>query len=243
MQAENLHLKIEQFEGSELVIRHGEAEKIHHPGPITLSGDFTAPAEFVKKRAIAGAEELDTFLNSACHVLFNKKALSITLVVGEQLPDTITVKGSLKKNPFLDLLKIDNGGHYHYDLLKLIKQKGHYFESRLIHRAFVLALQSFEVKTETTHRDTNDRAGNTEKTRLTKSQSDLAGKEFSLNIPLFEGGEKAKIDLKIEVEPSNGTVLLCIVSETFEEFWDTAVAAQFDAQRPVFEPFVIIDQS
>ncbi|WP_019986483.1 hypothetical protein [Rudanella lutea] len=235
-------IRVESCEGNELIIRHGEAETIHEPKPMGLSGNFNAPAEFVRKRSIPDGVVLDIYPNSACHVLFNKKALSITLVAGEQNRDTITITGRLKKHPFLDSLGLNEKAWNKDALLKTIRFKGNFFADRGVHRELVTRLQRFEVKTSSEHQDVNDRLGNIEKRNAAKASSELAGMTIALYCPLFEGGQPASITFTIELEPNNGTVTLYLIAEEFEELWDTAVAAQFDAQRPVFEPFVIIDQ-
>ena len=239
---ESLHIKFDGPSGNEVVIRHGQAEPIHVPSKLTLSGKFEAPAEFVAKRFIQASGQYDNYHKRDCHVIFNEKDLSITLVAGEQERDTITVYGALKKNPFLESLCINGRGHKHTDLLSLIRFKPHFFANREDHRKLVIGLQNFEVKTDTEHKAQNDRQGTVENRQFTKAQSSLTGMAIVLNVPLFEGYEPAPIQLSIEVEPNNGSVLLYLVSETFEEFYDDAVKAQFDAQRPTFDPFVIIEQ-
>lgn len=239
---DTLHLKIESLDENELVIRHGEAAKIHLEPAISLVGNFGAPAEFVSKRYTESVKMLDRFDVSDCHVYFNKSDLSITLIAGEQERDTITVGGKLKKNPFLESLSINGRGYRNTELLQLIKYKPHYFKSREEHKSLVHGLMNFEVKTESDHKSANDRLGSIENHQYTKAQSKLSGFKFQLYVPFFEGYEPATIDLTIEIEPSNGTVLLYLVSETFEEFYDDAVKAKFDEQRPIFEPFVIIEK-
>jgi hypothetical protein len=239
---ESLHIKFDGPAGNEVVIRHGQAEPIHVPRPLTLSGNFNAPAEFVKKRKSVNGNDLDKWGNLYCHTFFNKEDLAITLVAGEQERDTITVVGKLVKNPFLESLCINGRGHKHTDLLNLIRFKPHLFADRADHKKLVLGLQNFEVKTDSEHKAVNDRAGTMDNRQFTRAQSSLTGLTIRLNVPLFEGYEPAPIDLTVEVEPNNGSVLLYLVSETFEEFYDDAVNAQFDAQREVFEPFVIIEQ-
>lgn len=239
---ESLHIKFDGAAGNEVVIRHGSAEPIHVATKMGLSGNFKAPAEFVAKRYVSEMDILDRFDASDCHVVFNKKDLSITLTAGEQERDTITVMGQLTKNPFLESLHINGRGHKHTDLLTLIRHKPHFFANREEHRKLVMGLMNFEVKTESDHKAQNDRQGTVENRQYTKAQSSLSGLSIVLNVPLFEGYEPAPIDLYIEIEPNNGSVLLYLVSETFEEFYDDAVQAQFNSQRSVFEPFVIIEK-
>ncbi|AUD00975.1 hypothetical protein [Spirosoma pollinicola] len=239
---ESLHIKFEGASGNEVIIRHGQAEPIHVPKPISLSGNFKAPAEFVAKRFVSVNEMLDQYPAEECHVLFNEGDLSITLVAGEQERDTITVVGKLTINPFLSSLNINGRGHKHSDLLTLIRFVPHYFALREDHKKLVIGLQNFEVKTDTEHKAQNDRQGTVENRQFTRAQSSLTGMNIRLMVPLFEGYEPAPVDLTIEIEPNNGTVLIYLVSETFQEFYDDAVKALFDEQRPVFEPFVIIDK-
>lgn len=240
-ETQSIHLKVEGAT-PEVVIRHGEAEPIHVPGPLKLSGRFSAPAEFVMKRSSPNINVLNGYSYKKCNVIFNEKELTITLVVGEQGRDTVTVTGSLKKHPFLSELQINGGGMSPKRLYELIRFKAHYFADRAEHRRLVLLLQNFEAHTSGSVADKNDRQGNTEASRTQRVQTEIAGLEIALNVPLFEGYEPVSVRLSVEVEPANGSVQLFLVSPEFEEFYDGEVKRLFDAQRPVFEPFVIIEK-
>lgn len=237
---ESLHIKFEGAAGPEVVIRHGDAEPIHVPSKLVLGGDFFAPAEFVKKRYDEASNTLDEYNGDNCHVYFVRNSLEIKLVAGEQERAGIIVTGTMKKNPFIDQLQINGSGHTLKGLLQLIRFKPHFFPNRQDHKDLVFQLQNVEVTTNTNIKQFDDRSGNKESSIAEKATTKLAGKIFDMHVPLFENEPPATIKLQIEVEPNNGTVLLYLISETFEEFYEKAVKALFDVQRATFEPFVII---
>lgn len=221
----------------EYVIRFGEAEKVHNIQPIVLRGNFKAPSEYVTKR-----EDLALSDTNTRHVLFDKKNLQITYVEGEQAQDTITVIGTLAPHPFLQALGINQTPHRKDDLLKLIRYKGHYFEDRIAHKELIRTLQTWQVQTTNEHRDINNRQGQIDKGHTIDAKVAIAGKSYTINVPLFEGYEPFPIQFTIEIDVNNGTILIYLISETFEELWETAVDAKFAEQRPAFEPFVIIEK-
>lgn len=233
-----------KFEGEarehEVVVRHGDAPMIHNYKPMALAGRFDAPAEFVKKRYNADVDLLDKYTSDECHVIFDKKNLTITVVAGEQERDTITVTGVLKKDPFLDSLKINSGAHSNKGLLEIIRYKQHLFVDREAHKKLVTGLQKFEVKTSSEHSDVNDRLGTKGASNFQTASNQLTGTSYQLRVPLFEGYDPVIIDLTVEIEPSNGSAIIYLVSETFDEFWDQQVDQQFDSHEETFAPFVII---
>lgn len=223
----------------EYIIRQGKAEEVHNITPLTLSGDFGAPAEYVQKRGYVKREDWKT----SCHAIFDKKKLSITFVEGEQEKGKTTVTGALRIHPFLDALKInDPTGHRKDDLLNIVRYKGHYFADRTAHKELVNLLRNWESSTKTDIKDSNSRTGQVEKSVNIDAKTPVAGKTFTVSVPFFEGHEKMPVTFTIEVEPSGGIPFLYLISETFEELWESAVEAKFEDQRPTFEDFVIIDK-
>nr|WP_293837519.1 hypothetical protein [uncultured Arsenicibacter sp.] len=228
----------ENAQPGEYIIRRGEAGKPHNIEPISLKGNFKAPAEYVSKRKRVTTETH----KDQCSVLFDKPQLSITFTELEQSAGKITVEGKLTRHPFLTSLGLNKSAHSKDSLLQLIRFKGHLFQDRLAHSQLVNQLMRWNIKATINQFDENEKNGNRNTGVSIQAEIPATKDPFEVLVPFFEGDEPYKLQVKIEAEITNSQVLLYVVCENFEELWETAVDSKFDSMRETFAPFAIIER-
>lgn len=124
---------------NEVVIRHGDAQKIHEPVRVALNGSIEAPREFFKKR-------FDLHEPKATHVVYSKDKLFIELHCHEKDFDGSMVRGELKENEEIKSLGINQEKTFtHGDLLKKLKFMRRYFKEMDGYQVLIDNLQKLKV--------------------------------------------------------------------------------------------------
>jgi hypothetical protein len=241
-QSENeLNVTVNPSEGSDktlLVIQHNEAEKIYERQKINLSGIITTPSEFLKKRE-------GLIDPKQGHVTFDKAGKTIVLVTEDEDFFQKTITGKLKMNPFLAKLKINSDEGYTIgDLKKLFRYQKRHFEDKAKHSTMMTQLQNYTAKVTKTVNERDNRQG--DKAISIEQQIDSFGKDYNFDFDLFteifEGMGKQKISFKVEKEAVNGSVLLYLVNDDWDEILDDAIEAIYSIERAIFSEFAIVNK-
>lgn len=199
---ENIEIKVEAGI-KELVIRHGDAEKLHEPKKVILAGTIDAPAEFFRKRP-------DQVKKEQCHVLFSFRDKKIVLVLDEKDPHGGSVTGRLISNPELDLFKINSKSSLTIqDLKELFKTGRGFFASADENQKAITNLEKFRLSANVVIEKDNDNRGNVRDLveATVKTSLDLS---FKLNMPIFIG-QPAKtflVEILFDVRDKGVTVWL-----------------------------------
>ncbi len=230
---------LKEDEGKVLVIRQGDAPKqldLIKPNKVHVSGTISAPSEFYGKRK-------DLHNKNKCHVLYNKNAGTITLIVDEQFEnDNYKITGTIQENPDLKQFKINTNHMFGVkELMQLLKFNRVFFVDKEANAKIVLSLQNFKAKIEKTLSDTSDLRGNDEKTRLTKLEHELE-ENFKLEIPIHKGGNKVIFQVDICVSASSSDVQVWLESKELKELQDSCKDGIIKDELTHFEELVCIEQ-
>lgn len=223
-----------------LVIRHDEPKKVYEPSAVSLKGTIKTPSEFVTKRG-------DLVDPKVSHVTFDKDKLSITLVVKESEVHRTTVVGQLERNPFLNRLRINSDSPWTIPALrKELKFAKIHFKDKTAHKQIIFGLNNYISRVEKTIEEFNNRETKTKGSSVKKQLVEVSegvNFDFTLFTPLFVGGPKVEIPLRIEKEPGDGQVELFIEYDEWEELQEKEINEVFSEQMDFFKQFAIVEKS
>lgn len=192
-------------------VRKGEALQAKAPNNINLIGVLSAPAQFLKGKAIKQEDS---------HLKIMNAEGKLELVVNETDPYLRhTVTGALSKDTILQQFQINSEKRWTIqEFLKFIKTMRFYFADRSAHDALVQSIQKWSVKVERVIVEHNDNKGNSNFQLETKVQAvDGLIHKFDLNIPIFQGYPKVKFTVEIGLDPKNTAVQLYLISDDLIE--------------------------
>lgn len=189
-------------ESGDVVVRTGEALKLHPPQKLTISGLITSAADFFIMR-----KELINVKGS--HVIVNREMRTITLVVDETNILKTDITGALRYNKELADFGINKTKMFTLkELTQLFRMKRMHFIDKAEHSKTLAELNKFFAKITTEIKDHDDRKGNSEKSikKETETNSPLS---FKLEISIYEGQPVKKIFVDV----------LADVSDAQAKFW------------------------
>jgi hypothetical protein len=245
---EDNHIKLHHTfeEGTakgEIIIRHGEAERIYDPEQVVLEGIITVPSEYYQKRK-------DQCPAKVTHVIFDKEAKFIKLVVTDYWKFKSLITGRLTKHKFLKSLEINSTKHYSItELQKVLRYAKRFFADPEKHKSFIVSLRNFTAKITQTTTQADDRQGNKSNSfesrveDFVKTSEGSGGLYFDLLLPIFYGTDPVSIRLTVEIEAINGAVALFLVCDDLDEIEDGIVTKVFETEKAIFSQLAIIDQS
>jgi hypothetical protein len=196
--------------GSELTIRHGEAEKIVYPKGINISGILAAPFQFYEGKAPDPAK---------CHIQIKKDAGIISLHILDTDPHSSSlIQGSLTKDGYFKEWGVNTEKRWTVSaFLKHIKMQRTFFTEKTECDAMIQSLQNWNAKVELVMKQHNDNSGNS-LSLLERKVSDIELKtKFSLSIPIFQGYPKQKFTVEIGLDPKSSSVELYLFSNDLFE--------------------------
>lgn len=228
MKAENI--KINVAEGvQELIIREGEAQKIHEPKSIEFSGVISNPFEYLKK-----GFDPEEIVNSTLEYSYEKKQICLRYAIRCVNPDMIL--GTMKLHEELNSFDLNSGKRIEPSkMAEFLRTKMHYFLDRAEGMKLVKELQEFKAKVDKEIEKADDKRANVRQVYVQKVTSNIPT-EFSLNLPLFVGGERIPIRVEIDIDPFE---LNCVLfAPNLKEMIDTEVTAVIDAQLRLISELV-----
>lgn len=196
--------------GSELTIRHGEAEKIVYPKAINISGILAAPFQFYEGKNPDAAK---------CHIQIKKDAGVISLHILDTDPHSSSViEGRLTKDGYFKEWGINTEKRWTVSsFLKHIKMQRTFFTEKSECDAMVQSLQNWNAKVELVIKNHNDNSGNS-LSLLERKVSEVELKtKFSLSIPIFQGYQKQKFTVEVGLDPKASSVELYLFSNDLFE--------------------------
>jgi hypothetical protein len=196
--------------GTELTIRHGEAEKIVYEKSISISGILAAPYQFYEGKKPEAKD---------CHIQIKKDAGVIALHIRDTDPHSGSViTGQLKNDGYFQQWGINTEKRWTVSaFLKHIKMQRAFFTEKSETDAMVSSLQKWNAKVEVVMKQHNDNAGNS-LSLLERTVSDIELKnKFSLTIPIFQGYPKQKFTVEIGLDPKSNSVELYLFSNDLFE--------------------------
>lgn len=197
-------------ESKELVIRTGDAEPIHLPVKVDLSGVLSAPKDFFLSR-----KELHD--PKKCHVTFSRSAMVIELRVDEASKFGASVKGRLETNPDLSVFQINSGNTRTIkQLLEVVRKNRYFFPDREEQIEIVSRLMNFQATVQKSIEDSNNNRGESNKSLAIKIDHKIH-EAFKLQMPIFKGTESVTFRVEIQVDATDAGVVVWLESPELRE--------------------------
>jgi len=226
-------------EGKVLTIRVGDAPKLLDevkPNNVRLSGVISAPSAFYNKRKHLHNKD-------ECHVIFDKSAGTIKLVVNETVTlSNYEVTGTVIKNPDLDDFGINEQKVFSVkELMQVLKFNRVHFVDKDDNAKIVASLQNFKAVVEKTIEDHNDQRGNENKQKIQKLETGLK-ENFVLAMPLYKGGDTKTFTVDILCQITDGGIVVWLESRDLKELGVNSMNAIIDSELKNFEEIVCIEK-
>lgn len=227
---ENIDLNID-LKGNELVVRHGDAQKIPEPQPYKLVGELNNVKRYINMWGVSQIpgfnktmvlpddteiKDLDTAMivptfvdPTAAIIEVDQHSRCITLKTDPASVYGNTIIGRLYMSPELEQFHINE--HYYYsknELLKLLRFNRRFFKDAEVAQQLYDNVQASKFSTQAELDSNEDTRGNRTHNFDRKVTTQL-NKEFNLILPLFKG--ESTHDIRVE---------LCFdVNEQDVRFW------------------------
>lgn len=188
----------------EVVIRHGEAEKIYDPERITVRGDITAVSQFLLGRK--------QFITDDSYMAVNWDAGIIAY-----FENPINKFGAVSTAYLLDAPELERWREAITERMTLekftqvVRQFRYYFADKQEHTKLLVALSEFSISVSTNIENSNDRRGNMNKQLLQEVHSSIPA-NFTLSIPLFKNMPPTTFVLDLLFEVYDNSVRFTVES-------------------------------
>lgn len=259
-------------ENGEVVIRHGAALPLQEPKAIRLSGQIYAPSEFYEKRKhlfnqsplmLAPAKESElhelqenvpgelitgfyggiiTYHSDTSYITFDKTNGVAFLVIDENNPYRIEVKGSLVENPLINDLHLNQETYFEpKDLAKKLRKWRHFAESFLEFDEVIKNLMNFKGSFTTEFDKSNDKKGNIANSIVRKLTSEHK-LDFTLEFPIFKDTPVCKLNFFAEIDYTDKGVLICtLYVPDLESTKESVKEDVFDQLNTAFTDIAIVN--
>lgn len=225
----------------EVVLREGAAPKMldpKEPETIDIHGTIDSPLRWLEKRV----ELID---QKACHIIVDRNNMVIQLVINETDYYGHTITGRLKPSKEIELFGINS--ERKWDPIKLsqfFKLNRAFFADRAENMKLVSDLKCFKAKVNQDIERSKEENGSRTENYSQVVDSNLPS-SFKLNIPLFNGGDKEKIEVEIYADVDGRDVSLSLVSaganEVMENTKNRVIDQQLSDIMQVAKDIVIIE--
>lgn len=211
---ENQNISIELGNQKEVVIRHGEAIQVREPIAISIEGDINAPREFFTKRKTEFSHEIPagfSYDSAKTNLVINKEKGTVTLSVNEESYFKGKIIGTLKLNPILAKLRINDdnfSGFTPAELAKILRMNRHLFPNKEFFNDLIKSLQEFKAKFDTAFENTNDKKGNIANS-VVKNLVSKHEYNFAINLPIFEGLLVSVLPIEVDIDYSGDAQIKC----------------------------------
>lgn len=203
----NIEVKVES-NGSDLNIRMGSLPEQKLPIKIEITGDITAPANWVLTK---------DFTDKDCHALVCITNKTIEVVIDEKNPFRTVVRGAISDNPDLDTFKINSNTRYsHTELKQLIKFNKMFIPDSDRYFKILEQLENLKGSVITHFENTNNEKGS-KKYQFEQELKDKFDLNFTLSIPIIKNGNNLKFNVEVNYEVSDGSVTFWLVSVELKE--------------------------
>lgn len=219
----------------EVVIRNGEAAKIHEPLILGVSGTIKSPAEFWAKRSsLYKAEE--------CHIEFNKLKGEIKLILNEKDYFGGEVKGSIEINPELAEFGINKEKmRTTKEMSQFLKMRKAFFSDADEAVKIIGNLQKYKAKVETQIDKMDSTRGDKKDNFEVKVDSDI-DLNFTLKMPIYKGFKDFKFLVEICLDVRDKALTLWLESAELQQIITGTRDEIFSDELKNFESLVCIEQ-
>ena len=201
-------INIEKIDGNELVIRHGNAEKIEERNPFSIS--MLTPeslTEYIEKRA-------DYIKSHESVIIVHEGDKTISLVVGQhtQKEENLIAQISLNKD-IEDVFGLSSRLGFsreftNREMIDIVRRNRRFFADR-DNSEILKKLMSFSAQRTSQLKQNDDQRGNIDYGVKSQATSNADGLFFMLNMPVLKGGDK--VTFSVEIIPN--------ISETQARFY------------------------
>ncbi len=215
---------------AEIILREGEALKLHPPKSIIIKGILEAPHQFLQGK---------DFDEKQCHLLIKKNLGSLELHVNDT--DAVSesiITGSLQYDDDLLKFKINSDQRWSVQaFFKFVKTMRYYFDDKDQHSTLLASLTKWSVSVEKVIKEHTETSGHTLLSLENKITQEPLQRIFTLNMPLFQGYEKYKFNVEIGLDPRNTTVELYLISDELLELGMKVREQLISAELKKFEVY------
>lgn len=241
---ENLSLKLEEFNGEEIIIRQGQALPPVEPQQVKITGDIKTVSSFIEKRKeplfsdnSAGLQEINP---DRAIVEIDKEAMTITLKLDPEYKYGTVVTAKLEPNPDLVQFAINKNKQFSQrELVQLLKFSRLYFEDFGKHGDLLKAYQAFTAKTVTDLANDSDSRGNKNFAFNKKVETGLPA-TFIMNIPIFKGQDPKRFMVEICLDTTDAAASFWFESIELAELMDLESEKILAAELESCKDYVIV---
>lgn len=177
-------------------VLQGEALKRTEPLNVSISGLITAPKLYLEKRK-------DCIDAKKCHIIVDKSAGTLKLVVDEKNKYTDTISGELKMNPDFTAFGINTGLQRDtFKLANFIKMNRFFFADKDAALQLVSELKNFKAKVNKQIEASDNDRGNT-RLLLDQVVDSNIPKGFDIEVAIFKGQPKTVFKVEININSQN----------------------------------------
>lgn len=228
----NNDLQINLPEGTrEIVVRQGDAEKIHQPiaiQPETM--DIKAAGDWIENHNPAKSQQ--------SYVVFDRDARTISYHDFPANPLGTTIVAKMNLDPTIQKLEINTPKRFDCDSLArhLLRYKI-YASEQAAFMDVITKLKKAKINLNATVEKWKENDGKAKVDFYQVIEHDLI-REFKLIVPLFKGEETVQITVEIVIDSVNqGQVVLFLESLEVEELIESEVKRAFKRERERFEKY------
>lgn len=234
-----IKLNIENV-GKELTIREGQATPAKQPRKsIKVIGTLGIVKERLSKLP-KEAKELqnefgDTKLANS-YILVDRDQGSLTLVEDAGMDDRNDFIGSLTIDAKFEKFGINSGKSYTtHELADFIKMNRTFFETKEMAMKLISELRNFKAKVDRQIENAKDDRGN-KRFLMAQAVESNVPETFKLDIPIFKGYEKQKIEVEIVID--SGDLSCKLISPEASDFMEEIKDRLIDDElTPIREQF------
>lgn len=238
---ENLSLKLESFEGDEIIIREGQALPPVEPVKVQITGDIKTVSAFVTKRKEASTDAgLQFITEDRAIVEVDKEAMTITLKLDPEYKYGTVVVAKLEFSPELLQFSINKDRKFtREELIKLIRFNKFWFDSPEAQDTLLRAYMAFSAEVNAKVGAESDNRGN-RSNNFSKTVSTNIPTDFILNIPIFKGMPKRRFRVEIALDSTDGSTKFWMESVELVEIIQVETDLILNAELESCEDYVIV---
>lgn len=196
---------------TEIILRTGEALKLHEPRTVEIGGVIDTPAKYLEKRN-------EIVRQDQARVEFCRDSMYITLIINEHNYYSDIITGSLMISPEFKKFGINEGNYITgMQLSDLIRMNRSFFADKNKAAELVTIMRNFKATVTTQLEASDDKKGNTAQMRRQTVEGNQPP-SFDITIPLFKGQPKQTFTVEIDIDPD--TLQATLVSPDAKELMD-----------------------
>ena len=200
---------------SEIIVRTGDAPKVHDPVKYSFEGNISAPLEYFNARVKANMNYFDAKL---AVVEVNERDYKIIIRRDPKDVFAETVSGQLKKNPDIEAIGVNTGEQFKpSELAKRLKKNRIFFSAIADAMRIISDLQSLKVSAKSELEQSDDRRGNTKNVFVQSVETNMPV-SFQLAMPIFNGDSDVSFAVEVSFEVSGQQVLCSLDSIELTEY-------------------------